>query len=543
MGKERIVIATSDKLHFYNMDAEYVQSVTNNLFQRFPLVFLSDQAFVYVSEDTEMADPDRAVLKKLHVGTGDTQAFTEFPVKITEGEEKGGPSYVFLGLTPQVKVAFDENSGKMYCGRSDRYEITVTDPGGSRIGQFSLERHRKAFTEKEKRKYFTNPRRTPEQTEAIIASLPDALTYYMRIQVNEGLVYIFAVDEFTRTQNIQHIDIFSLHGEYLYRGRIRFGEDLFFRNAEQLVVRDEHLYVILSDAQGKSRLAKYKIDLPPSPIQQDRSPGQEFAIIPEISTEKVEKMIDVGGRQLHACVYGRGFPAVVLVSGFNAPQIYWNSIVPEIAKHTTVVTYDRAGYGKSELGNLPCDGRQTAVELYSLLEKMEVPGPYVLVGHSYGGKIVRLFASLYPEDMAGLILEDSSHEGLREAQRDILKGKDLEMLESRILSMSGSVEKPITELECLELTLDQLRNSPPLPQIPLTVLTAGMRPKPPGFSPEGGEKIWQLGFDYQKKYLELIPGGKHTIVEGVGHNMHVEKPECVIDPILEMLRDIRRKGE
>jgi len=139
------------------------------------------------------------------------------------------------------------------------------------------------------------------------------------------------------------------------------------------------------------------------------SSSQESFQIPEISTPKIEKMIDVGGRSLHCNVYGKGSPTVVLVSGFMAPQIYWNPVVPALAAQTTVLTYDRAGIGKSEIDEFPTHGKQAATDLHMLLNKLNLPKPYIVIGHSYGGDVVRLFASMYPEDILG-------------EQRKILKG-------------------------------------------------------------------------------------------------------------------------
>ena len=107
----------------------------------------------------------------------------------------------------------------------------------------------------------------------------------------------------------------------------------------------------------------------------------------------MESMIDVGGRKLHCCVYGSGSPTVVLVSGLEAPQVYWNPVIPDLAAKTTVLTYDRAGIGKSEIGDLPTHGEQSARDLHVLLDKLGLPKPYILVGHSYGGMS---FGSLPP---------------------------------------------------------------------------------------------------------------------------------------------------
>ena len=284
--------------------------------------------------------------------------------------------------------------------------------------------------------------------------------------------------------------------------------------------------------------------IPISFSQEKRQSPQEQTRIPEISTPKTENMIDVGGRKLHCFVYGKGSPTVVLVSGFGAPQAYWNSVIPDLAAKTTVVTFDRAGIGKSEIGNLPTHGEQAAKDLHVLLEKLDVPKPYLLVGHSYGGIVVRLFASMYPDVMGGLILEDAQHEDVLNEQRKILTGNDLEALEQMVARFS-TPENPKTEADYRNITTEQVRKSKPLPHIPFIVLTAGDRSKamPPMFSDEAKEKIAKLGLEMQQKLVALIPGGRHILVEGVGHNIHAEKPEALINPVVEMIKEVREKKE
>lgn len=270
---------------------------------------------------------------------------------------------------------------------------------------------------------------------------------------------------------------------------------------------------------------------------------QEQARIPEISTPKIEKMIDVGGRKLDCCVYGKGAPTVVLVSGLEAPQAYWNSVIPELAARTTVVTYDRAGVGKSEIGDLPTHGERSARDLQALLDKLNVPKPYILVGHSYGGNVVRLFASMDPEDMGGLILEDTQHEDVLVELRKILKGKDLEAFDRLMTDRFRTPEDPKTEADYREITREQLRESQPLPRIPFVVLTSSGRAEAmrPIFSDEAIGEIARSDRALNKKLAALIPGGRQIIVEGTGHDIHVDKPEALIVPLLEMIKEVREK--
>lgn len=271
---------------------------------------------------------------------------------------------------------------------------------------------------------------------------------------------------------------------------------------------------------------------------------QEQARITEISTPKIEKMIDVGGRKLDCCVYGKGAPTVVLVSGLEAPQAYWNSVIPELAARTTVVTYDRAGVGKSEIGDLPTHGERSARDLQALLDRLNVPKPYILVGHSYGGNVVRLFASMDPEDMGGLILEDTQHEDVLVELRKIIKGKDLEAFDRLMTDRFRTPEDPKTEADYREITREQLRESQPLPRIPFVVLTSSGRAEAmrPIFSDEAIEEIDSSDRALNEKLAALIPGGRHIIVEGTGHDIHVDKPEALIVPLLEMIKGAREKN-
>jgi pimeloyl-ACP methyl ester carboxylesterase len=275
--------------------------------------------------------------------------------------------------------------------------------------------------------------------------------------------------------------------------------------------------------------------------QESQGSPQEEVKIPEISTPKVESMIDVGGRKLDCCVYGKGSPTVVLVSGLGAPQIYWNPVVPDLAVKATVVTYDRAGVGKSEIGNLPAHGEQSAKDLHVLLAKLGVPKPYILVGHSYGGNVVRLFASMYPDGMGGLILEETQHEDVLDEMRKILEGKDLEAFDKLTADRFTTPENPKTEEDYRNMTREQLKKSPPLPQMPFVVMAVAGRAKAmaPLFSDAAIEKMEKLDGDLNKELAALVPGGKLIMVEGAGHNIHMDKPELVIAPVAEMIRVVK----
>jgi pimeloyl-ACP methyl ester carboxylesterase len=111
---------------------------------------------------------------------------------------------------------------------------------------------------------------------------------------------------------------------------------------------------------------------------------------------------------LHIQRTGQGSSTVILETGLGAWSSHWALIQPAVAEHTRVCSYDRAGMGWSDAGPSPRDARQIANELHALLQAAEVPGPYVMAGHSNGGLYARMFASLYPNEVVGLVLADGT---------------------------------------------------------------------------------------------------------------------------------------
>ena len=121
------------------------------------------------------------------------------------------------------------------------------------------------------------------------------------------------------------------------------------------------------------------------------------------------RLIDVGGHRLHLHCTGSGSPTVVFEPGAGdfSPVMGW--ITPAVADDTRVCVYDRAGRGWSEPADGPQDGTQIASDLHTLLQRGNVPGPYVLAGHSFGGLYVLTFAARYPDEVAGMVLVDSTN--------------------------------------------------------------------------------------------------------------------------------------
>jgi pimeloyl-ACP methyl ester carboxylesterase len=120
------------------------------------------------------------------------------------------------------------------------------------------------------------------------------------------------------------------------------------------------------------------------------------------------QLVDVGGHRLHLSCTGSGSPTVVLQPGAGETSSNMGWIAPAVARSTRVCVYDRAGRGWSEPADTPQDGAAIATDLHTLLQRAHVPGPYVVAGHSFGGLYTMVFAARYPDEVAGMVLLDST---------------------------------------------------------------------------------------------------------------------------------------
>ncbi|MDN5763470.1 MAG: alpha/beta hydrolase [Microlunatus sp.] len=142
------------------------------------------------------------------------------------------------------------------------------------------------------------------------------------------------------------------------------------------------------------------------------SVGGGIVAVQEVAGRQAQRMpgqlVDIGGHRLHLHCVGSGSPTVVLEPGSGATSADLHWIAPVVARDTRVCTYDRAGRGFSEDANGPQDGARIAADLHTLLDRAHIPGPYVLAGHSFGGLYILSFAAQFPDQVAGLVLLDST---------------------------------------------------------------------------------------------------------------------------------------
>ncbi len=127
----------------------------------------------------------------------------------------------------------------------------------------------------------------------------------------------------------------------------------------------------------------------------------------------IGNMVDLGGHRLHVNCSGKGTPTVVVENGLGDFSFDWALVQTRVEKFTRICTYDRAGYAWSDPGPKPRTFAQINLELHDALAKLGENGPFVLVGHSYGGPVIRNFALSYPADVAGMVQVDAAFEGMR----------------------------------------------------------------------------------------------------------------------------------
>jgi pimeloyl-ACP methyl ester carboxylesterase len=293
------------------------------------------------------------------------------------------------------------------------------------------------------------------------------------------------------------------------------------------------------------------------------------------------ELIDIGGRCLHWQSAGQGGPTVVLEAAIWDFSLTWALVAPEVAKFTRVVTYDRAGLGWSDPVPGPRSAEAMVADLHALLHAAHVPGPYVLVGQSFSGMLVRLFAYRYPDEVAGLVLLDSAHEDqyqrfpgpiraafepMRTMQlqalgqvRDLvaaqgpaatpplvpvparLPAATADMYRTMAVADPTRLDTMIAELGSLENSQDQVRaaRATGLGNLPLVVLSHGQAQAVPGMPDDVNaayEAAWQT---MQTELAALSTNGRRQVVEQAGHMIHHDQPEMVVDAIRAVVEQAR----
>lgn len=254
-------------------------------------------------------------------------------------------------------------------------------------------------------------------------------------------------------------------------------------------------------------------------------------------------LVDLGSHKLHLRCVGSGSPSVILEAGAGDFSTVWAPVQEIVSKRFRTCAYDRAGSGWSETGPEPRTMKQEVYELHALLDSARIPGPYVLVGHSYGGLLVRLYAERYRDDVSGVVLVDPTHESTRlfVQRRGEPKGSWVRIREGAKGVTVPEVQKTkgATPSEWQNYWAEELqqmhdaraKEPQPLADRPLIVIAAA-KPSPPGDTPE---ELWndlQKEKAEQKADLARLSRNSRLIVDRTsGHHVHVDNPQLVASAI------------
>ena len=276
------------------------------------------------------------------------------------------------------------------------------------------------------------------------------------------------------------------------------------------------------------------------------------------------ELVDIGTHRLHINCIGTGSPTVIIDSGIGGFSLEWIKIQTSLADNLKVCSYDRAGYGWSDPGPRPRTTARISNELRLLLTASNIPGPYVLVGHSFGGYNTRYFASKYPGLTAGLILVDSSHpeQFNTEEFKRVEKTQDEKAYKNsykvriihptisdsypaenkrialRLMSSMKSRSTLLNEMDNMEISAKQVAkqtNHPPY-IFPVTILTRGKRV---WANNELGERREQQWLRLQNDLENISMQSKHYLAEESGHIIHLDQPDIVSRNIMATVLKIR----
>ena len=214
------------------------------------------------------------------------------------------------------------------------------------------------------------------------------------------------------------------------------------------------------------------------------------------------QLIDVGGHRLHLYCTGAGSPTVVLEPGLGGASSDMTWIAAAVARDSRVCVYDRAGRGWSDAADGPQDAAQTTADLHTLLDRAHIPGPYVLAGHSFGGLYVLSFAAQYPDQVAGMVLLDSTAPVAAQTPPTTTGSYSFFGRVSALLP--GTVGSFINEFRQGAIAMQQAASLADFANKPLIVITAG----------RGHDAEWMLA---QDKLATLSTNSRHRLVADATH--------------------------
>jgi len=276
-------------------------------------------------------------------------------------------------------------------------------------------------------------------------------------------------------------------------------------------------------------------------------------------------LVEAGGLRMHIYCAGQGSPAVILDAGLGDTYVSWRKVQPQIAEFTRVCSYDRAGLGYSDSSSRPRTSKVIAEELHTLLQAAGIAPPYVLVGHSMGGYDVRVHASVYRSEVAGMVLVDASHPDQENRFPPELRNmnrswqREAEFLEytmpfgvPRLLGLCDdnpaqraakcnfhSARESSEEMKAFAESAAETAATGSLGDTPLAVLSHDPD-KPSADLPvdlaKPANEAWEK---MQEELAHLSSRGTQTIARNSSHYIQMDRPEVVIGAVHAVVDQIR----
>ena len=237
-----------------------------------------------------------------------------------------------------------------------------------------------------------------------------------------------------------------------------------------------------------------------------------------------------GKLQYNIC--GNGKPNIVLINGGSGPIEGWMKVLPEISESSSVFSYNRFGVSGSDKPNESQDGRTIVKTLREALTIVGFEPPFLLVGHSLGGLYANLYARLYPEEVAGIVFLESSHQ--KDLSLNQYQGKFVKAINKMFtLFDSLSTHKQFNEVHFVKETVNQIQQIDAFPEIPVFVITGGKENR---MMPED---IRKKRLENQLELLTLSKNSKHIIAGKSGHFPQLSEPSVVIEAIKDCVKQIQ----
>jgi pimeloyl-ACP methyl ester carboxylesterase len=241
------------------------------------------------------------------------------------------------------------------------------------------------------------------------------------------------------------------------------------------------------------------------------------------ATPRDVRIAEVDGHQVAYRVMGSGKPVIVMLSGLQHGMATFQDVAPELARSATVIVYDRSGYGGSSNASGPRDAEGAERELSGLLEATGIPGPYVLAGHSLGGLFAEYYAARHPDQIAGLILEDSRPADF--ARRCGAAG--VSMCSPLPEMVRGEPRAVQAEVLALPATEAQVESAGAVKGKPVLVMS-----RPAAVGATSFDTVWTTA---QADLAARYPGSLHMIASAGGHYVHSDQRAWYVGAVKEFL--------